>query len=257
MRLLWKTLIYQQTSIILKYYNAKKNKNINLMKKILIIEDDNLVSFTLKTQLENRSFEVTQVFNGSAAVRKVISVNPDLILLDIGLPDKNGYDICKELRQFYEGGIIFLTASDSVEAEVTSFGLGADDFVNKSAPFEVLYQRIKRLGVRPQKVDVNQAILFEDIEFQPNNSDCFYHGKALGLTQEEYELFYFIATKRGQVVSRQMILKVLKGADYNGVDRSIDIKIARIRSKLKQIGLSSQIIQSIRSKGYQFIYPVQ
>jgi DNA-binding response OmpR family regulator len=227
------------------------------MKKILIIEDDNLVSFTLKSQLENRGFEVTQVFNGSAAVRKVINVNPDVILLDIGLPDKNGYDICKELRQFYEGGIIFLTASESVEAEVTSFGLGADDFVTKGAPFEVLYQRIKRLGVRPQIIDVNQSLLFDDIEFRPNHSDCYFNGAAMGLTQEEYELFYFIATKRGQVVSRQMILKVLKGSDYNGVDRSIDIKVARIRSKLKKIGLPSQLIQSIRSKGYQFIYPVQ
>lgn len=227
------------------------------MKKILIIEDDNLVSFTLKAQLETKGFEIYQVFNGSVAIRKVINVNPDVILLDIALPDKNGYDICKELRQFYQGGIIFLTAADSVEAEVTSFGLGADDFVNKSAPFEILYQRIKRLGVRPKKVDVNQPLIIEDIEFRPNSADCFYQGKALGLTQEEFELFYFIATKHGQVVSRQMILQVLKGAEYNGVDRSIDIKIARIRRKLKQIGLPSEIIQSIRSKGYQLIYPAQ
>ena len=227
------------------------------MKKILIIEDDKLVSFTLKTQLENRGYEISQVFKGSAAVRKVISVNPDMILLDIGLPDKNGYDICQELREFYRGGIIFLTASDSVEAEVTSFGLGADDFVNKSAPFEVLYQRIKRLGVRPQKIDVNQALLIENLAFKPNHAECYFDGVALGLTQEEYELFYFIATKRGQVVSRQMILQVLKGAEYNGIDRSIDIKVARIRRKLKQKGLSEGIIQSVRSKGYQFNYPVQ
>jgi two-component system OmpR family response regulator/two-component system response regulator RstA len=227
------------------------------MQKILIIEDDNLVSLTLKAQLEKKGFEISQVFNGSAAIRKVISVNPDVILLDIGLPDKNGYDICKELRQFYQGGIIFLTAHESVEAEITSFGLGADDFVTKGAPFEVLYQRIKRLGVRPKKVDVSLTLSFEDIEFQPNNSDCYHLGKPIGLTQEEYELFYFIATKHGQVVSRQMILKVLKGTDYNGIDRSIDIKVARIRSKLKRIGLPSKIIQSVRSKGYQFNYPVQ
>ncbi|MDT0603940.1 response regulator transcription factor [Thalassotalea castellviae] len=226
------------------------------MKKVLIIEDDNLVSFSLKVQLENKGFEVAQVFNGSAAIRKVISVNPDIILLDINLPDKNGFEICQELREFYQGGIVFLTASDSIEAEVTSFGLGADDYVNKKAPFEILYQRIKRLGVRPKAIDVNQVILFDDIEFQPNNADCYYEGQALRLTQEEYELFYFIATKRGEIVSRQLILKVLKGADYNGIDRSIDIKIARIRRKLKRVGLSEQIIKSVRSKGYQFNYPV-
>ncbi len=226
------------------------------MQKILIIEDDNLVSLTLKAQLEKKGFEISQVFNGSAAIRKVISVNPDVILLDIGLPEKNGYDICKELRQFYQGGIIFLTAHESIEAEVTSFGLGADDFVVKGAPFEVLYQRIKRLVVRPQKVDSNQEVAFEDLSFHPNNCDCYFQNKAVGLTQEEYELFYYIATHQGQVVTRQMILKVLKGAEYNGIDRSIDIKIARIRAKLKKVGLFTPVIQSIRSKGYQFIYPV-
>jgi DNA-binding response OmpR family regulator len=225
------------------------------MQKILIIEDDNLVSLTLKVQLEKKGYEVTQVFNGSAAVRKVITIHPDVILLDIGMPEINGFDICKELRVFYEGVIIFLTAHETVEAEIASFGLGADDFVTKSAPFEVLYQRIKRLGVRPRQYDNRQSLKFNNIEFQPHRSDCFVDEVALGLTQEEYELFYFIATNKEQVVSRQMILKVLKGADYNGVDRSIDIKIARIRSKLKEVGLPASVIQSIRSKGYQFSYP--
>lgn len=224
------------------------------MQKILIIEDDNVVSFTLKAQLERKGFEVAQVFNGSAAIRKVINVNPDVVLLDIGLPDKNGYDICKELRQFYQGGIIVLTAHKSIEAEITSFGLGADDFVTKDGPFEVLYHRIKRLGIRPKKIINNQYLEFNGLMFQPDNCDCYYQNKALGLTQEEYELFYFIATNHDQVVSRQMMLKVLKGTDYNGVDRSIDIKISRIRSKLKKAGLMASVIQSIRSRGYQFSY---
>lgn len=222
------------------------------MQKVLIIEDDSVVSLTLKAQLEKKGFEITQVFNGSAAIRKVISINPDVILLDIGLPDKNGYDICKELREFYQGGIIFLTAYETVEAEVTSFGLGADDFVTKGCDFEVLYQRIKRLVMRPKKIDINQSLFFGKLEFSPSNADCLYQGKILGLTQEEYELFFYIATNEGKVVSRQMILKVLKGSDYNGVNRSIDIKVARIRAKLKLLGLPTDFIQSIRSRGYLF-----
>ncbi len=224
------------------------------MTKVLIIEDDNLVSLTLKAQLENKGFEVSQVFCGSAAIRKVIAVNPDVILLDIGLPEKSGYDICKELRAFYQGGIIFLTGNDSVEAEVTSFGLGADDFVAKGSAFEVLYQRIKRLGVRPKTIDKNYSLVFGELVFRPADCDCYFKEQRVGLTQEEYELFYFIATSHGQVVSRQTILKVLKGADYNGVDRSIDIKVARIRRKLNALGVDKNVIQSIRSKGYQFSY---
>lgn len=223
------------------------------MPKILIIEDDNLVSLMLKAQLESKGYEVDQVFNGSAAIRKVISINPDLILLDIGLPEKNGYDICKELRQFYEGGIIFLTAEESVEAEINSFDLGADDFVIKGAPFEVLFQRIKRLGARPKIVNANQELSFGGLTFEPVKTDCFFKGESIGLTKEEYELFYYIATKNDQVVSRQLLLKVLKGTDYDGMDRSIDIKVARIRSKLKEAGIHTNVIESIRTKGYQFL----
>jgi len=225
------------------------------MPKALLIEDDSVVSYTLKVQLENKGFEVTQVFNGSAAIRKVINIHPDIILLDIGLPNKNGYQICKELREFYSGGIIILTAQETPEAEIASFGLGADDFVNKSVPFEILYQRIKRLGIRPKEIDVSQTLKFDAIEFHPYRADCLYSETSIGLTQEEYELFYYIAMNKDHVLSRQKILKVLKGTDYDGVDRSIDIKVARIRSKLQNVGLPKNTILSIRSKGYRFNYP--
>jgi DNA-binding response OmpR family regulator len=224
------------------------------MKEILIIEDDNLVSLTLKNQLESKGFGVTQVFNGSAALRKVINTFPDLILLDIGLPDINGYEVCKQLREFYQRPIIFITGNDDSLAEIKCFEVGADDFVLKTVPFEVLYQRIKRLGVRPSNYEPADILEFGELKFVPAYTDCFYQTNSLGLTQEEYELFYFIATKHKSVVSRQVILKVLKGADYDGVDRSIDIKVARIRNKLKAVGLPTSLIQSVRSKGYQFCY---
>lgn len=222
------------------------------MKEILIIEDDNLVSLTLKAQLENKGFGVTQIFNGSAALRKVINTHPDLILLDIGLPDISGFEICRQLREFYHQPIIFITSHTDPLEEVACFEAGADDFVLKSAPFEVLYQRIKRLGIRANGYNPSSKLIFQDLTFNPNSVDCFYRGKALGLTKEEYELFYFIATKRNTVLSRQIILRVLKGSDYDGVDRSIDIKVARIRNKLKIAGLPANLILSIRSKGYQF-----
>jgi len=224
------------------------------MKEILIIEDDHLVSLTLKSQLENRGFGVTQVFSGAVALRKVINTYPDLILLDIGLPDINGYDVCQQLREFYHRPIIFITSHVDPLAEIKCFKVGADDFVLKTAPFEVLYQRIKRLGVRPIKYLTYDVLAFGDLKFIPASTDCFYQTKSLGLTQEEYELFYFIASKHNSVVSRQVILKVLKGADYDGVDRSIDIKIARIRNKLKAVGLPANIIQSVRSIGYQVCF---
>ncbi len=222
------------------------------MKEILIVEDDNVVSLTLKNQLESKGFGVTQIFNGSAALRKVINIFPDLVLLDIGLPDIDGYEVCRQLREFYQRPIIFITNYKDPLAEIKCFEVGADDFVLKTAPFEVLYQRIKRLGVRPTIYESADILEFGELKFIPTATDCFYRSQSLGLTQEEYELFYFIATKHKSVVSRQLILRVLKGSDYDGIDRSIDIKVARIRNKLKAVGLPTTLIQSVRSKGYQF-----
>lgn len=222
------------------------------MHKVLIIEDDKVVSLTLKAKLEKHGYEVTQVFSGSAAVRKVIAEQPDLILLDIGLPEKNGYDVCKEIREFYKGRLIFLTAQDKPRIEVTCFGLGADDFVPKTAPFEVLHERMKRLGLRAETARQNTELSFGELEFFPDRNDCEYKGQPLGLTKEEFTLLYYIATHNGEVISRQRIFQVLKGMEYNGVDRSVDIKISRVRNKLKDAGLSANVITSIRSKGYLF-----
>lgn len=222
------------------------------MHKVLIIEDDKIVSLTLKAKLEKKGFEVLQVFNGSAAVRKVINEQPDLILLDIGLPEKNGYDVCKELKRFYQGRLIFLTAQNMPEVEIACFGLGADDFVAKSSPFEVLYERIKRLGIRPENIKESKFLQFGELAFYPDRNDCLYKNKAIGLTKEEFSLLYYIANYQGEVISRQRIFQVLRGIEYNGIDRSVDIKISRVRNKLKDAGVNPNVITSIRSKGYLF-----
>lgn len=222
------------------------------MKKILIIENDNKVSFTLRLQLEKQGFEVFQIFNGAAALRKIINVSPDCILLNVSLPDKSGYDICAEIRAFYKGGIIFLSDGRNPSVEVTCFELGADDFILKSAPFSVLFERIKRLGIRPPEIKLNHSLTFDGIMFMPTVLDCTYKDRPIKLTQEEYELFLFIAINRAAPVSRQLILQVLKGTNYDGFERSIDIKVARIRSKLKKAGFERIAIYSVRSKGYQF-----
>ena len=157
------------------------------MKEVLIIEDDQLVSLTLKSQLERKGFAVNQVFNGSTALRKVINTFPDLILLDIGLPDINGYEVCKQLREFYQRPIIFITSDEDSLAEIKCFEVGADDFVLKTAPFEVLYQRIKRLGVRPTNYQPDDILEFGELKFIPASTDCFYQKK--GTMQEPYKAY--------------------------------------------------------------------
>lgn len=225
------------------------------MKKILLVEDDSIVSTTLKRRLENAGFEVFQAFNGAIAMRKILSIAPDCILLDIGLPEKSGYDVCKEIRTFYEGGIIFLTAHDDTKVEWICFELGADDFVSKKAPFEILLQRIKRLNRVFEKPLVEQVLNANGMVFSAGCLECRYKGTTIQLTQEEFELFYYLALNEGKPLSRQNLLHVLKGLKYNGIDRSIDIKIARIRKKIKKAGLSSNIIKSVRTKGYQYNCP--
>lgn len=225
------------------------------MKKILIVEDDSIVSTTLKKQFEDHGYEAFQAFNGAIAMRKILSVAPDLILLDIGLPDKSGYDVCKEIRAFYDGGIIFLTAHDNAKVEIACFDLGADDFVSKAAPFEVLLQRVKRLDRVFDKPLSEQVLSDDGMVFNANSFECRYQGNTIQFTQEEFELFYYLALNEGKPQSRQNLLHILKGLQYNGVDRSIDIKVARIRKKVKEAGLPTNIIRSIRTKGYQYNCP--
>ncbi len=221
-------------------------------KKILVVEDDKIISFSIKHQLETKGFIVHQAFKGDAANRMVIRHTPDCILLDIGLPNVNGYQVCATIREFYHGPIIFLTGNDTVEAELKCLQLGADDFINKDRPFTVILARVLRLLEKKEAPIANNSFAIGLFIFDKYNHICQFNNQNISLTNDEYQLLYYLLIYQDTVVTREQTYQTLKGISYNGVSRSMDISISRLKSKLVAAGMNAEIIQTIRSQGYRF-----
>lgn len=220
---------------------------------ILIVEDDKIVSFTLKRLLEAQGFIVQQAFKGDAVDRMVIRHTPDCILLDIGLPNINGYDVCINLREYYKGPIIFLTGNDTDEAELKGLQLGADDFIQKNRPFKVLLARLMRLIEFKNTIpNANKSLHLGSFKFNKYLHVCEYQNQEITLTNDEYELLYFLLINQDTVVTRDKAYQTLKGISYNGVSRGMDVSISRLKAKLVSAGINSGVINTIRSKGYRF-----
>ncbi|WNC71217.1 response regulator transcription factor [Thalassotalea psychrophila] len=219
---------------------------------VLIVEDDKIVSFTLKRQLEAQGFIVHQAFKGDAVDRMVIRHTPDCILLDIGLPNINGYDVCINLREYYKGPIVFLTGNDTDDAELKGLQIGADDFIAKNRSFKVLLARLLRLLESKHEVqNANKAFYLGAFKFDKHLHLCEFEDEEISLTNDEYELLYFLLINKNTVVTRDKAYQTLKGISYNGLSRGMDVSISRLKAKLVQAGICSDFIKTVRSKGYR------
>ncbi|WNC69624.1 response regulator transcription factor [Thalassotalea nanhaiensis] len=219
---------------------------------VLIVEDDKIVSFTLKRQLETQGFIVHQAFKGDAVDRMVIRHTPDCILLDIGLPNINGYDVCVKLREYYKGPIIFLTGNDTDDAELKGLQIGADDFIAKSRSFKVILARITRLlEAKHTESDANKSFHLGALNFNKHLHLCEFDNEEIALTNDEFELLYYLLIHKDSIVSRDQVYQTLKGISYNGVSRGMDVSISRLKAKLVRAGISPDVIKTVRSKGYR------
>ncbi|NTS75510.1 response regulator transcription factor [Catenovulum sp. SM1970] len=222
------------------------------MKSILLVEDDKIISTAISKQLEKKGYLVYQAFKGDSVMRMLIRHAPDCVLLDIGLPNRSGFSVCADLKTFYKGPVLFLTAQDSPEVEVTCFKLGADDFISKSAPFSVLYQRIKRLlePMPQEQVDKQNRVEIGGLVIDKKSYQCKFFEQDVPLTNEEFELLFYLALQKNELVTRDNIYITLKGITYDGISRGVDISISRIREKLNRVGINKQVVTSVRGKGY-------
>ncbi len=228
--------------------NGIKN---NINKSILIVEDDKVISLALKRQFEAKGYVVHQAFTADVVERIVIRHLPTCILLDIKLPKSSGFDVFEQLQPHYQGPIVFLTADETPEIEIKGIGMGAAEFILKNRPFEVIYSRIERL--LNNQVDAKSKVNFSigDFTFNKREHICQYKHQVIELTQHEYELLYFFLIHKNTLLSRDHIYKSLKGIEYDGVSRGIDLTISRIKKKLTTAGLNKNVIITVRSKGYK------
>lgn len=224
------------------------------MTRVLLIDDDRKHSELLKNYLKQFGINLECAFNADEGLRKLSRSDPDLLLLDVMLPGRNGFDICREVRRTSSIPIIMLTARGDVVDRVSGLELGADDYVGK--PFEPreLVARIQTILRRASGSDGAETVLsFDGIEIDLQGKTASVDGKRVELTSMEFELLALLARRAGKKVSRDEILNELRGIDAAIMTRSVDIMISRLRQKIGDSVKPPRFIQTVWGTGYAFI----
>lgn len=223
-------------------------------KHIAIVEDDKEISRLTCMLLESEGYTVTPIYNGNTAIEIIRSLDIDLIILDIMLPGIDGITLCAQLRDFYHGPILMLTGVDDEISEIASFKKGADDFVNKPFNSHTLIARIEALLRRCTAKSINNQhdqndILTDNLLIKPSKREAYLSGELINLTSAELDLLLLLADHIGEPVNREACFNALRGLSYDGLDRSIDMKVSGLRKKLGQ----SDLIKTVRGKGYMLV----
>jgi DNA-binding response OmpR family regulator len=223
------------------------------MKKILLIEDDSDLFSLLKYNLEKEGYLLTGQQTGKGAIELCRQVKPDLILLDIMLPDSDGLDICKGIRKDPDLAtvpIIFLTARASETDRIVGLEIGANDYVVKPFFVRELIARIK-LQFRSQTAPP-RTLEAGGVELDANSRQVRLHGSPLSLTATEFRLLEFLMSRPGVVFSREQLLNAVWGQDRAITDRAVDVYVLRLRQKVEQDPAAPVLIHSVRGFGYTF-----
>lgn len=231
--------------------------------KILVVEDDRRLAELIRDYLQQQGYRVLVEGRGDKAVDRIIRENPDAVILDWMLPGMDGLEICRRVRASYHGQILMLTAREDDTDQVVGLELGADDYVKKPVDPRVLLARIKALLRRAGSGSANYHISnndetdgqlnFGDLEINMSSRVATLSMQPVELTTKEFDLLWIMATNAGRIMSRDDILRELRGIDYDGLDRSVDIAISRLRKKLGDDTDDPQKIKTIWSKGYLFV----
>lgn len=211
------------------------------MKKVLIIEDEDKIRKIIKTFLEKKSFKIVEVADGKDAIDSFLTEKPDLVILDVMLPHKNGFEICKEIREFGNTPVLMLTAKTQDNDEINSFQLGADDFLRKPFSLEVLLVRVNKL----LNISAKGVIQISNIIINEQSRNVEVSGNDIKLSPKEYDLLMYLYRNKNIAVDRDKILNDVWNFSYYGDDRTVDTHIKSLRKKIGQ-----DIIETIRGVGY-------
>ena len=206
--------------------------------KILIVDDDKAMAELISIYLSKELFETMIIHDGNEAVAGVRSFQPDLMILDLMLPGKDGYQICREVRLFSDVPIIILSAKTETFDKVLALELGADDYVCKPFDSKELIARIRAIlrrarGFSDKNVSPDKIVSYPDLEINLTNYSVTCMGKRVDMPPKELELLYFLASSPNQVFTREQLLDHIWGYEYIGDTRTVDVHIKRLREKLK------------------------
>ncbi|KAB8313667.1 two-component system response regulator RstA [Erwinia endophytica] len=235
------------------------------MNKIVFVEDDQDVGELIAAYLSRHDIDVIVESRGDRAEATIATAEPDLVMLDIMLPGKDGMTLCRDLRasHIWSGPIVLLTSLDSDMNHILSLEMGANDYILKTTPPAVLLARLRlhlrQAGTPMQGEDIATAVIsaqktlrFDTLSIDPTNRQVTLGNENIALSTADFDLLWELATHAGTVLNRDALLKTLRGVSYDGMDRSIDVAISRLRKKLLDNATEPYRIKTIRNKGYLF-----
>ncbi|MGL5024808.1 MAG: response regulator, partial [Shewanella oncorhynchi] len=225
---------------------------MSVAKHILVVEDDTSLAEWISDYLLDHGYGVTVASQGDFALEMIADEMPDLVLLDVMMPVKNGFDVCKEARAFYTGPILFMTACVEDGDEIRGLDAGADDYLTKPIRPQVLLARIKALLRRVSDEEQKQQLVFDSLVLNATAKSVTIDKQPLDLNANEFDVLWLLALKAGTIVSRNELVAQLRGIEYDGLDRSVDIRISRLRKKLQEALSQPYKVKTIRGKGYLF-----
>ncbi|KFD18900.1 MULTISPECIES: two-component system response regulator RstA [Tatumella] len=232
------------------------------MNKLVYVEDEPEVGELIAAYLGKHDFDVVVETRGDRAEETIISEQPDLVMLDIMLPGKDGMTLCRDLRTRWNGPIVLLTSLDSDMNHILALEMGANDYILKTTPPAVLLARL-RLHLRQSQQNSSieehslgsapaRLIRFGTLTIDMLNREVTLADEQIPLSTADFDLLWELASHAGKILNRDALLKTLRGVSYDGMDRSIDVAISRLRKKLHDNATEPFRIKTIRNKGYLF-----
>ncbi len=215
--------------------------------KVLVVDDEIHIRKLITDYLKNENYEVIEAIDGDDALYKFYeNKNIDLVILDVMMPGKSGYEVAKILRKLSDIPIIFLTALSSIQNELDGFKFGADDYISKPFEYSVFIARVNSLLNRLYK---KKSSRLNNLEINTNERSLKLNQKEIKLTLKEYELIMYLIQNKNSALPRRQILDNVWGFDFYGDERTVDTHIKQLRNKL---GKEGDNIQTIRGFGYKF-----
>jgi len=226
-----------------------------MKRKILIVEDEKNIVDILKFNLKKEGFDTIEAYDGKQALEMAEREKPDLILLDIMLPEYDGFTVCKKIRQTMNTPILMLTAREEEVDKVLGLELGADDYITKPFSPRELMARVKanlRRIVEDNQTIQGETLTCGDLVIDVNRYEIRRKNEVIELTLREFELVKFLAMQKGQIFSRESLLEKVWGYEYYGDVRTVDVTVRRLREKLEKVPSKPEYILTKRGVGYYF-----
>ena len=226
------------------------------MNRILIVEDEKKIARFLELELQHEGYEVETAFDGRTGLDKALQWKPDLMILDLMLPELSGIEVCRRLRHESDLPIIMLTAKDDVSDKVMGLDMGADDYMTKPFAIEELLARI-RVGLKKRRLTAGRGVP-EPLEagklrLDPASYMVTFDGAPVALTKKEFDLLHYLMAHKGQAVTRDQLLSDVWGYDYMGDTNIVDVYVRYLRHKIDE-PFGVKTIHTIRAVGYMFNY---